>query len=329
MTSRSFSAVIKELNHELLVPICLFYLILRGLDTIEDDPSIALEEKTPLLQNFHTVLEEEGWTYDGNRPEEKDRDLLVNFHYVVTEFLKLKPEYKDIIKDICKKMGAGMAGYAHNAEFNKHGVNTIKDYERYCHYVAGLVGEGLTRLFVQGDLANPALLKRTDLHESMGQFLQQTNIIRDVREDADDQRRFWPREVWSKHVEDFDDLFKRENKDVALRCSAEMIAIALEKVPDCLFYLAGMKDQSVFNFAAIPQTMAIATLDLCFMNPAIFQRNIKISRGKACELMMKSSQNLNTLYDEFKAYARIIHKRADPRDPNFIRICVACGKVRC
>ncbi len=44
-TSRSFAAVIKELHPELLVPVCLFYLILRGLDTIEDDAASALEEK--------------------------------------------------------------------------------------------------------------------------------------------------------------------------------------------------------------------------------------------------------------------------------------------
>jgi farnesyl-diphosphate farnesyltransferase len=39
-----------------------------------------------------------------------------------------------------------------------------------------------------------------------------------------------------------------------------------------------IKNQSVFNFCAIPATMAIATLELCFMNPAMFQRNIKIRK---------------------------------------------------
>lgn len=70
-----------------------------------------------------------------------------------------------------------MADYAKNADDNANGVKTIKDYEPYCHYVAGLVGEGLTQLFVEAKLANPALLQRPELSESMGQFLQQTNII--------------------------------------------------------------------------------------------------------------------------------------------------------
>lgn len=316
-----------ELHPELLVPICIFYLILRGLDTIEDDMTIALEIKVPLLKGFDKILEEDGWTYDDCGPNEKDRELLVEFHYVITEFKKLKPAYKTIIKDITTKMGNGMAHYAADPEHNQYGVDTIKDYYKYCHYVAGVVGEGLTRLFVESGLANPALLEREDLHESMGQFLQHTNIIRDVREDNDDRRRFWPKEVWSKYADNFDDLFKPENKDAALQCSSEMILLALERATDCMYYLAGIKEQSVFNFAAIPQSMAIATLELCFRNPTLFDRSIKITKGEACRLMMASSQNLQVLFVEFRRYARAIHKKNDPRDPNFLKISVACGKV--
>jgi len=309
------------------VPVCLFYLILRGLDTIEDDMTVPLEEKDPLLRNFHNILEEDGWTYEGNHVKERDRDLLVQFDVVVTEFKKIKSPYKTIIKDITKRMGDGMADYCNNAEFNKDGINSIKDYEKYCHYVAGLVGEGLTRLFVESDLANPALLTRPELMESMGQFLQQTNIIRDIREDWEEKRRFWPKEIWSKHVDNFEDLFKPENKDKALNASSEMILTALTRADDCLFYLAGLRDQSVFNFCAIPQSMAIATLELCFRNPEMYQRNIKITKGQTCQIMINSTQNLQTLYDTFLQYARKIHHKNHPSDPNFLRISIACGRV--
>ncbi|KAK3635497.1 bifunctional farnesyl-diphosphate farnesyltransferase/squalene synthase [Elasticomyces elasticus] len=82
LTSRSFSAVIKELHPELLIPVVVFYLILRGLDTIEDDMTIDISEKEPLLRNFHAHLDDESWTYDGNGPNEKDRELLVKFDVV-------------------------------------------------------------------------------------------------------------------------------------------------------------------------------------------------------------------------------------------------------
>lgn len=327
MTSRSFSSVIQELHHELLVPIALFYLILRALDTIEDDMTIPLEKKVSLLRNFHQVTEKEGWSFNGNGPDEKDRDLLVQYDVVVTEYRKIKAAYREIINDITAKMGAGMADYCDNAEHNKNGVNTVKDYDLYCHYVAGLVGNGLTRLFVESGLANPALLERPRLQESMGLFLQKTNIIRDVKEDFDDKRRFWPKEIWSKHVTNFEDLFAPENLDAALNCSSEMVLDSLFHADECLFYLAGLKEQSVFNFAAIPQSMAIATLDLVFRNPQIFKQNVKITKGAACRTMMESTQNLHKVCEVFRGYARSIHKKNVPQDPNFLKISIACGKV--
>lgn len=327
LTSRSFAAVIQELHPELLVPVCLFYLILRGLDTVEDDMTIPLSTKEPMLREFDGYLDDETWNFNGNGPDEKDRELLVKFDVVGREFKSVKEPYKVIIKDITKRMGNGMADYAKNAEHNEKGVNTVKDYELYCHYVAGLVGEGLTRLFVEAGLANPVLLKRPELMESMGQFLQQTNIIRDIREDHDDKRYFWPREVWSKYVNSLPEIFLPENKEKALHCQSEMVLLALRRAEECLFYMAGVKEQSVFNFVAIPQTMAIATLELCFQNYAMFERNIKITKGAACSLMWQSTQNLQLVCDVFRKYARKIHAKNKPTDPNFLEISIACGKI--
>ncbi|KAF3000752.1 terpene cyclase [Curvularia kusanoi] len=327
LTSRSFAAVIMELHPELLVPVTLFYLILRGLDTIEDDMTIPLEKKEPILRDFHNIIEKDGWNFQENGPNEKDRQLCVEFDKVIKEFKTLKPAYREIIADITKRMGNGMADYANNAEHNLVGVNTVKDYELYCHYVAGLVGEGLTRLFVEAGLANAALLKKPELMESMGQFLQQVNITRDIKEDLDDNRRFWPKEIWSKHVDKFEDLFKPENKQKALNCSSEMIYTALTRADDCLYYLAGLREQSVFNFCAIPQTMAIATLNACFQNYDIFEKNVKITKGEACQLMIESSQNLQLVCDVFKRYSQKIAKKNNPHDPNFLKISITLGRV--
>ena len=60
----------------------MFYLILRALDTLEDDMSLPLETKVPLLRRFHEIIYEDGWTFDGNGPKEKDRGLLVEFDVV-------------------------------------------------------------------------------------------------------------------------------------------------------------------------------------------------------------------------------------------------------
>lgn len=288
--------------------------------------TLDLETKEPMLRSFHEILDDQEWTFSGSGPNEKDRQLLVEFKVVNIEFAKIKPAYREIIKDIAKKMGNGMADYANNAEHNVNGVNTIADYDLYCHYVAGLVGEGLTRLFVEGKLANPVLLDRPHLSNAMGLFLQKTNIIRDYREDLDDGRRFWPKEIWTKYTDDFSSLAKPENKEIALNCISEMCLNALAHADECLFYLAGIKDQSVFNFAAIPQVMAIATLALVFRNENVFQKNVKIPKGEACELMLEVG-NLRGVSAIFLKYLKIIRSKSTPKDPNFLKISAACGKV--
>ncbi|PFH56627.1 hypothetical protein XA68_16243 [Ophiocordyceps unilateralis] len=325
MTSRSFAAVIQELDHELLVPVTLFYLVLRGLDTIEDDMTIPVAEKVGYLQNFHLTMDQDGWQF--HESNEKDRELLAKFDVVIAELKKIKPPYSEIIHDIARKMGNGMADYVQNTKMKEDGLQTIEEYELYCHYVAGLVGEGLTRLFVSSKLGNPKLLERPSLTESMGQLLQKTNIIRDVHEDWQDGRRWYPKEIWSKHVDEWEHMFDAGHRQQAVNCVSEMVLDALKHVEECIFYMAGMREQSVFNFVVIPQTMAVATLELVFRNPAILERNIKITKGDACQIMLESTQNLLTACNVFRRYTRRIQAKNDPRDPNYLAISVRCAKI--
>jgi farnesyl-diphosphate farnesyltransferase len=92
LTSRSFARVIQELDEELRHPICLFYLILRGLDTVEDDMTIPIARKVDVLESFHRSLHVNGWTFKENGPNEKDAPLLREFDCVIAEFGRLDPK---------------------------------------------------------------------------------------------------------------------------------------------------------------------------------------------------------------------------------------------
>ncbi len=52
----SFAVVIQQLPPELRDAICVFYLVLRGLDTVEDDMAIPVDTKLPQLLNFHKLI---------------------------------------------------------------------------------------------------------------------------------------------------------------------------------------------------------------------------------------------------------------------------------
>jgi farnesyl-diphosphate farnesyltransferase len=328
MTSRSFSAVIKELDGDLARTICIYYLVLRGLDTIEDDMTILDEVKQPLLRSFHEKTVTPGWTFTESGPNEKDRQLLVEYSSVVEEVNLLKPEYKAIIMDICEKMEVGMADYAHKAvTTGLVYLETVAEYDLYCHYVAGLVGEGLTRIWSASGKEAPWLCEELELANSMGLLLQKTNIIRDFREDVEERRFFWPKEIWAKYgFEEMKDLYEKGDVEHATWIQSGMVLDALRHACDSLDYLRLLKNQSVFVFCAVPVCMAMATLALCFMNPEMFQRNIKIRKAEAVRLILRAT-NPREVALIFREYAREIHAKAKPQDPNFIRISVMCCKI--
>ncbi len=104
----------------------------------------------------------------GDSPEY--RTLLAHFDKVIRVFLSLEKRcvrckiilyncayrfflsflqtdrYQVPIEDICMRMGEGMA------EFAEKKVTTVDGYNLYCHYVAGLVGYGLSDLFAASTL---------------------------------------------------------------------------------------------------------------------------------------------------------------------------------
>nr|XP_033792210.1 squalene synthase-like isoform X4 [Geotrypetes seraphini] len=263
-TSRSFAAVIQTLDGELRHAVCIFYLVVRALDTIEDDMTIALETKVPMLHDFHTYLYQPEWRY----AESKDK-------------------YKQV----------------------------LEDFTTYGHYASGLVGIGFSLLISASEQEDPTVVQNTELVNSLGLFLQKTNIIRDYLQDQLEGREFWPREVWGKYTKKLSDLAKPENIDMAVQCMNELITNALHHVPDVLTYLSRLKNQSVFNFCAIPLVMAIATLAACYNNQKVFKGVVKIRKGQAITLIMDAT-NIQAVKAKIYQYAEEIYQKIPISNPS-------------
>uniref|UniRef100_A0A8C3TDH2 Squalene synthase n=1 Tax=Chelydra serpentina TaxID=8475 RepID=A0A8C3TDH2_CHESE len=306
-TSRSFAAVIQALDGELRHAVCILYLVLRALDTVEDDMTISLETKVPMLHDFHSYLYQPDWRYMESK--EKYKQVLEDFPTISLEFRNLAKVYQDVTADICHKMGAGMA------EFLQKKVDSLQEWDKYCHYVVGLVGIGLSRLFSVLELEDPIIGQDTELANSMGVFIEKTIIIRDYLEDQLAGREFWPREVWSRYAKKLSDLAKPENIDVAVQCMNELIINALHHIPDVLTYLSRLKTQSVFNFCAIPQVMAIATLVACYNNKQVFRGVVKIRKGQAVTLMMDAT-NIQAVKSIMYQYVEEIYWKIPSKDPS-------------
>uniref|UniRef100_A0A8C8RR86 Squalene synthase n=1 Tax=Pelusios castaneus TaxID=367368 RepID=A0A8C8RR86_9SAUR len=306
-TSRSFATVIQALDGELCHAVCIFYLVLRALDTVEDDMTISLETKVPMLYNFHSYLYQPDWRYMESK--DKYKQVLEDFPTISLEFRNLSKVYRDVIADVCRKMGAGMA------EFLQKKVNSLHEWDKYCHYVVGLVYVGLSHLFSALELEDSIIGQDTKIANSMGVFIEKTVLIRDYLEDHLAGREFWPREVWSRYTEKLCDVAKPENSDVAVQCLNELITNALQHVPDVLMYLSRLKNQRVFNFCAIPQVMAIATLAACYNNKQVFRGVVKIRKGQAVTLMMDAT-NIQAVKAIMYQYVEEISRKIPHTDPS-------------
>ncbi|XP_008796681.1 squalene synthase 1-like isoform X2 [Phoenix dactylifera] len=305
--SRSFALVIQQLGPELRNAVCIFYLVLRALDTVEDDTSIPSDIKVPILESFHHHIYERDWHFSCGAKDYKV--LMDKFHYVSTAFLELGASYQEAIEDITKRMGAGMA------KFICKEVETINDYDEYCHYVAGLVGLGLSKLFHASGLEE---LAPDSLSNSMGLFLQKTNIIRDYLEDINEipkSRMFWPREIWSKYASKLEDLKYEENSTKAVQCLNDMVTNALMHAEDCLQYLFALKDLAIFQFCAIPQIMAIGTLALCYNNVEVFRGVVKMRRGLTARVI-DQTRSMSDVYGAFFEFSSLLKSKIDDNDPN-------------
>ncbi len=335
--SRSFAAVIRQLPSEMLVDVLIFYLVLRALDTIEDDMTFfdSNEEKVKVLLAFHkTALVDPEWTMTGCG-EGDERRLLEEFPKCHSVYAALREDSRRVISDITFRMATGMAEFV-DKDLGQ-GTVDVKQYNRYCHFVAGLVGEGLSRLFSASGLEKSSLATELYLSDQMGLFLQKTNIIRDYLEDYVDGRAFWPQTVWKKYSASgdlgyFANPSTVEHEAAALNCLNELVTDALELVPDCLSYLSKLRCAEVFRFCAIPQVMAIATLDKCYHNKDVFSGVVKIRKGMSCALI-NGTTDICGVHSIFSRFASSILRQAEKarkkgfEDPSYERTVKACSTI--
>ena len=270
--SRSFAVVIRQLPPTTRDAVCTFYLVLRALDTIEDDPALSPAEKRGLMDDLTDHLGDEAWTVDDVGERAQDVELMRGIHRIMALFNDLHRTEQQVIHRQTVRMKEGML------EFADRPVNSLADYDRYCYYVAGIVGEGLSDLFMARGREVDLDADDHALSVAMGLFLQKTNITRDVHEDVPSGRIFWPRAIWSRWVQDASDLVDPAQERPALSALNAMVANAVTHLADCMAYLQRVRQDEVLRFCAIPQIMAIGTLASVYDNPATFRDSVKLPR---------------------------------------------------
>ena len=205
--SRTFALTIPQLPEGLRSTVTSAYLLCRIADTIEDEPALSAGDAYVFLGRFAAVvagreearpLAREVVARLSGSTLPAERDLVGNMDRVVRLTQRLDAGQRAAIQRCIDLMCYGMHHFQRTASVR--GLDRLSDLDRYCYYVAGVVGEMLTELFCS--YSDGAAEHRADLRElatSFGQGLQMTNILKDIWEDRSRGACWLPQEVFARH----------------------------------------------------------------------------------------------------------------------------------
>ena len=189
--SRTFALTIPLLPKGLETVIGNTYLLCRIIDTIEDAPSLRIEEKQVLSSLFlDAVLGKQAVTAFvtpcllalETHCNADERDLIANTPTVLRIFHGFTKDEQAVVSRCVEIMSNGMLRF--HGKQTLMGLRDLPEFEEYCYVVAGVVGEMLTSVFA---MHSPpfarAIAGREYLAVSFGQALQMTNILKDSPED--------------------------------------------------------------------------------------------------------------------------------------------------
>ena len=209
--SRTFALTIPQLPQDLRKVVSNAYLLCRTVDTVEDEPTLSPEQKRKFCDWFVEVLEKRSEAAlfsnaltpllsDNTLPLERELIGKINRVIEITHGFAA-PQQRALARCI-RIMADGMAYFQELDTSN--GLQHLKEMDKYCYHVAGVVGEMLTELFcyyLPGELG-PKKDELMKLAVSFGQGLQMTNILKDIWEDKKRGACWLPRDVFQ--AADFD-----------------------------------------------------------------------------------------------------------------------------
>lgn len=160
---------------------CAIYAFMRHADDISDETSLRPEDRLAGLQRWKSALEQALEGQYGDDP------ILPAFHHTVERY-EIPPQYFfELIKGV-------------TSDLDTKRYRTFDDLYRYCYRVASVVG--MTTIHIFGYESDEAL----HLAEKCGIAFQLTNILRDIREDAEIGRVYLPEEELAQYDLKSDDL---------------------------------------------------------------------------------------------------------------------------
>jgi farnesyl-diphosphate farnesyltransferase len=207
-TSRTFALTIPMLPEPLRQQIGVSYLLFRIIDTFEDATAWTPAKRTEALGDFVQLLAPfeasdsashvARWMEVPPVAHAGYLELLAATPRVLAWYRRFDAAARVQIHRHVERSALGMCQFVERTD--ARGVlrlETLRDLRQYCFFVAGIVGEMLTELFVMasGEAVSRAAPELRARAIAFGEGLQLVNILKDAGADAVEGRVYLPRQV--------------------------------------------------------------------------------------------------------------------------------------
>ncbi len=268
--SRTFALTIPQLPPQLRRAVGNAYLLCRIADTIEDDAGLDAQTKRAYSERFIRIVEgaEDAALFAADLAPRlarmtpaDERDLIANTAAVIRVTHDFNPDQRRAMARCVRIMARGMADFQEQETLD--GLPDLETMDRYCYFVAGVVGEMLTDLFCDYSPEIAARRERlTELAVSFGQALQMTNILKDIWEDRRRGACWLPRSVFAARGFDLRRLAPGSSDPGWQAGLGDLIAVARGHLEDALTYtlLLPAHEAGLRRFCLWALGMAVLTL---------------------------------------------------------------------
>jgi len=328
--SRTFALAIRFLPRGLRFSVYMSYLLCRVADTLEDSPHLETEERRRRLLRLSSILRKASGG-DGISPVEvaslyesidsdagEDHRLLVESSRLFEILESLPDAHRPIIYRRAAEMAGGMAEFANLSYLDNDTIGALpnlKEWDRYCYYVAGTVGFMLTELFiVHYRFSADRAAEMTRHGNSFGLGLQKVNVLKDVPDDRQRGACYLPLDAMIRHGLKPSLLKDPYKYPGANGLVSELSANTLVHLDDAITYttLIPQGYRGVRMFLLVSVFLAAATMKLILENPyqCLAGPPVKISRNDVARLIaaaagrVSSNRSIREYYDILRPKVR-------------------------
>jgi phytoene synthase len=180
--ARNFYYAFRVLPRHKMDAMCAVYAFMRKADDISDDESISIETRRQNMQSWLA-----GWRAARTQLAPSD-PVFRALNDTQTKFGISDALLEDLVRGTSMDLEAGDGSTIDLGE-GLQGYETFADLYRYCYLVASVVGLVCIRIFGYSDPAAELMAEKT------GVAFQLTNILRDIKEDAERKRIYLPQDM--------------------------------------------------------------------------------------------------------------------------------------